>query len=471
MRFPFCYNKPIELKDNEKIRDLMIMENKKSFYRQVALLIVPIAIQNLINVGISSVDVIMLGRVGEKVLSGASLGSQINFIMSLLLFGIMSGASVLIAQYWGKKDMEAIETIFGMAMKISACVGIFFMLLTLAAPRLLMQIFTNDAEVLAYGVDYLRIVCFSYLFIPISMTYLNTMRSMERVVIATVVYLTSMIVNIVVNAILIFGMFGCPELGIWGAAIGTVAARVVEVIIIFVYDRIYNDTLKFHVSYLLRKDKQLWGDFLKYSTPVMANELFWGAGVSSISAVLGHMGSAVVAANSVAQVTRQLAMVIAFGVSSAAAIMIGKAIGEGRRDTAEEYGKQFVILSFVTGILGAVVVLIARPIAIACLVLTPEAQHDLSFMMYIMSYFVIGQSVNSTIVVGICRSGGDTKFGLFLDLICMWGIAIAGGIISAFVFHLGVYVTYVVLLSDEVIKLPITLKRYRSKKWLCDVTR
>lgn len=164
------------------------MENKNIFYRQVAVLILPIALQNLINVGISSIDVVMLGKVGESVLSAASLGSQINFIMSLLLFGIMSGASVLIAQYWGRKNMEAIEKVFGMAMKASACVGVFFMVVTMAVPGYLMQIFTNDAKVISYGAEYLRIVCLSYLIIPLTMAYLNTMRSMESVVIASVVY-------------------------------------------------------------------------------------------------------------------------------------------------------------------------------------------------------------------------------------------------------------------------------------------
>lgn len=441
------------------------------FYKEVAVLILPIALQNLINVGISSIDVIMLGKVGEDVLSGASLGSQIHFIMSLLLFGIMSGASVLVAQYWGKKNMEAIETVFGMAMKLSAGVGLAFMLITLAIPELLMSIFTNEPVVIANGVEYLRIVCFSYLIIPITMAYLNTMRSMERVMIATIVYLSSMIVNIVVNALLIFGMLGLPVMGIKGAAIGTVAARLVELIIVIIYDRRKNDILPFRMSYLFRRDRELWHDFLKYSLPVMANELFWGAGVSAISAILGHMGSPVVAANSVAQVVRQLAMIISFGLASAAAIMLGKAIGEGKRHVAEAYGRHFLILSVVTGFLGSLVVLIARPIAIANLALTPDAQTFLSFMMFIMAYFVIGQSINSTIVVGICRSGGDTRFGLFLDLFFMWGIALLGGFLSAFVFRWGVYVTYVILLSDEVIKVPVTLWRYKSRKWLRDVTR
>lgn len=444
---------------------------KNKFYQSVAMLVVPIALQNLINVGISSIDVIMLGRVGEKVLSGASLGSQINFIMSLLLFGVMSGACVLTAQYWGKKDMESIQTIFGMVMKISAAIGIGFAAVTFAIPGLLMRIFTNDTEVIAYGVIYLRIVCLSYLVIPLNMAYLNVMRSMESVKVATVAYLTSMLTNIVVNWVLIFGLFGIPAMGIAGAAVGTVVARLAELLVVVLFDRRHNRILPFRLSYLARKNPELWKDFLKYSTPVMANELFWGAGVSAISAILGHMGSSVVAANSVAQVVRQLAMVIAFGVSSAAAIMLGKAIGEGKRDVAEDYGKKFLTLSLWTGLLGTAVVLIARPIALATLVLTPEAQDYLSFMMYIMSYFVVGQSINSTIIVGICRSGGDTRFGLFLDMFFLWGVAILCGWISAFVLKLGVHVTYILLLSDEVLKTPITLWRFHSRKWLQDVTR
>lgn len=459
---------PYQRKKNRMERN---MENTTSFYKKVIVLILPIALQNLINVGISSIDVIMLGRVGENVLSGASLGSQINFIMSLFLFGLMSGASVLIAQYWGKKDMESIKTVFGIAMKISAVIGIVFFAITLAIPGMLMRIFTNEAEVIAQGTDYLRIVCWSYLLIPLTMTYLNTMRSMEKVVVATAAYLSSMLTNIVVNAVLIFGLLGFPTMGIKGAAIGTVISRLVEFLIVLVHNYYKNDVLPFRPEYILRKDRLLRKDFLLYSVPVMANELFWGAGVSSISAVLGHMGSAVVAANSVTQVVRQLAMVIAFGVSTAAAIMLGKAIGEGNQLQAEAYGKKFVRLSIITGLLGTVVVLIARPIALAALVLTPDARQYLSFMMYVMSYFVIGQSINSTIVVGICRSGGDTKFGLFLDLTFMWGIALLGGFLSAFVFQWGVYVTYIILLSDEVIKIPITLWRYRKKKWLRDVTR
>jgi len=444
---------------------------KRQFYKIVLMLLVPMALQNLINVGISSIDVIMLGRVGEKVLSGASLGSQVQFIMSLILFGLTSGASVLIAQYWGKKDKESISKVFGIAMKMAALVGLFFTIVTECIPWNIMGIFTNDTEVMEQGVLYLRIVAISYAISSITMVYLNTMRSMERVTIATITYLTSMITNIIVNALLIFGLFFFPKMGIEGAAIGTLIARIAEFGVVIIYNTRKNDVLPFHFSYLFKKDKMLRKDFATYSIPVVFNELMWGAGVSTIAAILGHMGSSAVAANSVAQVVRQLATVVAFGVSSTTAIMIGKVIGEGKFDVAKEYGKRFRRLSLLTGFAGAVIVLLARPVVLNAFTLSEESRHYLGIMMLVMSYFVIGQSYNTTLIVGVFRGGGDTLFGLILDVSIMWGVSILFGAIGAFWFHFSVPVVYMILLSDEIIKIPITTLRYYSYKWLKNVTR
>lgn len=444
---------------------------KKLFYRTVFALLIPMALQNLINVGISSIDVIMLGRVGEKVLSGASLGSQVQFIMSLILFGLTSGSSVLIAQYWGKGDKDSIATVFGMAMKMAALVGIFFMVFTEWMPDKIMKIFTNDTEVIAQGVLYLRIVAVSYAISAVTMVYLNTMRGMERVAVATVTYLISMMTNIVVNGLLIFGLFFFPKMGVEGAAIGTLLARIAELLVVIFYNWKKNDVLAFRISFLFRKDKLLFRDFLKYSVPVVFNELMWGAGVSMIAAILGHMGSSAVAANSVAQVVRQLATVVAFGVSSTTAILIGKVIGEGKLDMAKEYGRRFRRLSIITGLIGAAVVLLARPIVMQAFTLSEEARGYLGIMMLIMSYFVVGQSYNTTLIVGIFRGGGDTLFGLILDVSVMWGISILFGAVGAFVFRLSVPLVYMILLSDEVIKIPITTWRYRTYRWLQDVTR
>lgn len=446
-------------------------KERKEFLKSAALLVVPVAMQNLITTAINSLDVIMLGRVNEIVLAGASLGNQVYFNMSLFLFGITSGAAVLIAQYWGKKDLDSIKAIFGLGMKLGIAVSSLFALSAFFIPELLMRIFTDDTEIIRQGEIYLRIVCFSYPFTAVNMIYLNTMRSMEKVKIATLAYSVSFFVNLIANGVLIFGLLGFPALGTAGAAWGTVIARFSESLVILFYDRKINRTLKFSIKFLVSKNGLLTRDFWKYALPVIINELSWGTGISMITGILGRLGSSVVAANAVAQVARQLSMIIGFGVAAAAAIEIGKKIGEGNREGAKDLGRRYAVLSVITGFIGAAVILIALPVMLKFLVLTPDAAKYLKMMMLVMSYFVIGQSINSCFVVGIFRAGGDTRFGLFFDLTFMWGIAILGGWIAAFVFHAPVTVVYMILLSDEVLKMPVAYGRYKSYKWLKNVTR
>lgn len=445
--------------------------NWSAFYRNVFALVIPMALQNLINVGVTAVDVVMLGKVGEKVLSGSSLAGQIQFIMMLIFFGITSGATVLTAQYWGKRDTRTIERILGMGLTISLAIAVLFTTLAIVIPGPLMRIYSSDPEVIAEGVKYLRIVGISYLFIAVTQVYLNIMRSIERVVIATFVYLMSLIVNIIINALLIFGLLGFPKMGIRGAAIGTLCARITETVIVLLYAHFKNHDVKIRPRFMVHMDRLLIKDFLSYAMPVVFNELMWGLGTSTNAAIIGHLGSAAVAANSVAQVARQLATVVVFGISNATAIYLGKTIGERKFDYAKEYAKRFVRLSLIMGLCGAGVVLAAAPIANANMALTEEAQGYLSFMFFVMSYFVIGQSLNTTLVVGVFRSGGDTKFGLALDVSTMWGCSILLGAVAAFVFHASVPVVYVILMSDEIIKIPLTLKRYFSYRWIKDVTR
>lgn len=445
--------------------------DNRAFYKTVVALVLPMALQNLINVGVSSADVIMLGQVGETVLSAASLAGQVQFIMTLVFFGLTSGAAVLTAQYWGKGDTRTIEKVMGIAMRFSLMVGLAFTLAAWLIPEVLMSIYTSEPEVISEGCKYLRIVAVAYIPISITTIYLNIMRSVERVVISTVVYLISLVTNVILNAVFIFGLLGLPAMGIMGAALATMIARFVELAIVLFYSKKMNRTIRFRISDLFVRDGFLFRDFLRYSIPVVLNELMWGAGASMNSAVIGHLGSAATAANSVAQVTRQLATVVAFGIANAAAIMIGKAIGAGDVERAKNYGARFTKLTLLAGVAGAVVVLIVRPIVMASMTLSPEAEGYLSMMMLVMSYFVIGQAYNTTMVVGVFRAGGDTRFGLALDVISMWCCSILLGAIAAFVLKWSVPVVYIILMSDEVIKVPFTTWRYKTRVWLKNVTR
>ena len=443
----------------------------KKFYRSVFALVLPMALQNLINVGVTAADVVMLGRVGEKVLSGASLAGQVQYIMVLFLFGLTSGATVLTAQYWGKRDKRTIEKILGLGMKAAIIVTAIFTVAALLIPGSLMRIFTSDPVVIAEGIKYLRIVAFSYVLMGITQVYLYIMRSVERVVVATVVYLMSLICNVVLNSIFIFGLLGCPRMGIQGAALGTLISRILELVLVSGYAHFYNKDIKFRMQYFWHTDSQLVKDFLVYAIPVVMNEVLWGMGTAANTAILGHMGSAAVAANSVAQVARQLATVVSFGLSSATAIYLGKTIGERKMEHAKAYAQQFVILSLLLGVIGGGLILLLSPFVTGFLALSVTAQKYLRFMFFVMSYFVIGQAFNTTLVVGTFRSGGDTRFGLILDMSTMWGCSILLGFLAAFVFKWSVPVVYMILMSDEIIKIPITWWRYKSYKWLKNVTR
>lgn len=443
----------------------------KSFYKQVLMLVIPMALQNLINVGVNATDVMMLGRVGETVLSGSSLAGQIQFVMTLFLFGITSGATVLTAQYWGKKDTRSIEKIMAIGMLTGIGAGLLFTLAAELFPERLLQIYTSDPAVIKEGVKYLRIVALSYVLVAMTQVYLYIMRSIERVIIATAVYSTSLVTNFVLNSILIFGLFGFPELGIEGAAIATLASRIIEFSIVVWYSKVKNKVVKFRLKDMFHIDTNLLRDFAIYAAPVIVNELLWGLGSSTNTAIIGHLGSAVVAANSVAQVARQMATVVVFGVSNATAIYLGKTIGEKKYELAKVYGGKFIKLSLITGLMGGGMILLAAPIINRVMALSPEAQSYVTFMFFVMSYFTVCQALNTTIIVGVLRSGGDTKYGLLVDIGGMWCFSILLGAIAAFKLHASVPIVYMILMSDEVIKVPIALQRFYSYKWIKNVTR
>lgn len=434
-------------------------------------LVIPMALQNLINTGVSACDVFMLGKVGETALSASSLARQVQYIMSLFLFGLTSGATVLTAQYWGKGDKKTIERILAMGMCMAVAVTAIFTLVSLLMPETLIRIFTNESEVIREGVKYLRIVAFSYIAIGITDVYLYIMRSVERIKVATAVYLSSLIRNVILNAVFIFGMFGCPAMGIRGAALATLLARILELILVIGYAKIYNREILFRMKYFFHMDSGLLKDFLVCAVPVILNEVLWGIANSASTAILGHMGSAAVAANSVAQVTKEMSMVVSFGISNAAAIYLGKTIGEKKYQHARAYAERFVKLSILLGIGSAVIILLSSQMIIMVMAMTPLTKDYLRFMMCVMAYYAVAQTLDETVIVGIFRSGGDTRFGLIIDLTAMWGCSVLLGAAAAFVFHCSVPVVYALLMSDELVKIPIIWGRYKNCSWIRNITR
>ncbi|EUB33142.1 MATE family efflux transporter [Fusobacterium sp. CM1] len=447
------------------------MLDKSSFRKTVFVFLLPMAIQNLINVAISSTDVIMLGRYSEITLSASSLASQVQFILILLLFGIGSGATVLTAQYWGKRDIKSIEKVMAISIKVAFTLSLFFFVFAFFFSRNAMRLFTNDESTILEGIKYLKIVSFSYLTTSISIVYLVTMRSVERVVISTVTYATSFVSNFIINYLLIFGNFGFPKLGIRGAAIGTLIARLIELGIVFYYNSKNHHFVSIKWKYIKSLDPILKKDFLKYSSPSMMNELLWASGTATGVAILGRLGNSIVAANSITSVVRQLAMVFAFGLANTAAIMVGKEIGKKDFHTAEIYSKKLLLYSFLSSLLGVALLLIAKPFIIKKFSLNIEVENYLNFTLNILFYYIPLQSISAVLIVGVFRAGGDTKFALIADILPLWCGSVLISTFAAFYVNLPTKVIYLLIMSDEIIKQPLIIWRYRSKKWINNVTR
>ncbi len=441
-----------------------------TFYRDMFRLAFPIVIQNLITTAVSSADVIMLGWVSQTALSAGSLASQIMFILNLVYAGISSGIGMLAAQYWGKKDTRTIEEIMGIGMRLSIPVSLLFFILACFFPRLVMMIFTSERELIEAGLPYLRIVGISYLFMSISQVYLCTMRSIERVVFATFTNALALGLNIVLNAVLILGLLGFPKMGIMGVALATTIARGVE-LLLCLGDACRFPVICFRPGLLFQKNRVLFQDFMKYSLPAFGNEVSWGLAFSMYSVIMGHLGSDMVAANAVVVVARNLGTVICFGLANAGAIILGKAIGGGEMETVKEDASRFCRLTFLSGIAGGILIFFLRPVFMNMADLTETAQRYLSGMLFINMYYVLGQAMNTTVICGIFRSGGDSRWGFICDIVDMWLFSVPLGFFSAFVLELPPLTVYFLICLDEFVKMPFIYRHYKSMKWLKNITR
>lgn len=451
-------------------------ENRKKFYRSLYHLVLPIVLQNLISTLVNSADVVMLGLVNQTTLSAASLANQIQFILSLVYAGIASGTTMLAAQYWGKHDTSSIEQIMGIALRLSLAVSALFAVGACFFPRFLMLIFTSDPELITAGASYLRILGISYLLMGVSQVYLCIMRSTERVAFSTAVTAVALVTNIGLNAVFIFGLLGAPRLGIVGVAVATTIARGLELGICLV-DNLRQDAVRgghavhLRFSHLFSRNAVLFRDFIHYSMPAFGNEVVWGVGFSMYSVIMGHLGSDMVAANSVVVVARNLGTVLCFGISSGGAILLGKQIGDNQLELVKENASRLCRVTFVSGLVGGLLVLLVRPFMSLLVDLTPLASSYLNTMLLINIYYVLGQAMNTTVICGVFRSGGDARFGFICDLLDMWAYAIPLGFIAAFVLKLPPMLVYFLICTDEFVKMPFIYKHYKSYSWLKNITR
>ena len=442
------------------------------FRAQMYKLLIPLVIQNLLNAAVSSSDVVMLNYVSQSSISAVSLAANYAQVLGSVFYGLGTGATLLCAQYYGKKDFRAIQAVQGIALRFSMVISAVFALAAFTVPQVLMRLFTNDAELISIGAGYLRIMGITYLCWGIIEVYMSVLRSIGRVTVCLALNIMTFFLNIALNAVFIFGLLGAPRLGAVGVAIATAASRVVELVGGFVVSALSKD-VKLKLSEVFRRNKVLTGDFIRLALPALGNDVSWGVAFSMYSVILGHLGNDAVAANSIVVVIRNLTTTFCFAVAGAGGILLGNVMGTGDLDKAKRYASEMVKMTVISGALGGVILIAAIPLVLrfASASLTDTAMGYLRVMLWINSYYIMGAAVNTSLIAGVFRAGGDTRFGLICDSIDMWCYAVPLGFLAAFVLKLPVLWVYFLLCTDEFVKWPWVLRHYRSGAWAKNITR
>ena len=443
---------------------------KRIFYRKLWGLVFPIAIQNLMTALVSASDAFMLGFVSQTSLSAVSLATQIQFVHNLFMLAPTIVATTLAAQYWGKGDTDSVEEILAIVLKISMAVSVVFFIAAMFFSGFLMRIFTNDIRLIQAGIPYLRIVSVSYLFMGFSQIYLCIMKNSGRTAKSTIYGSVAVVINIGFNVIFIFGLAGFPAMGIAGAALATTVSRALE-LLLTIYENMHRSLVCVRLKYIRNSSKKLKKDFWHYTTPVLGNELVWGCGFTMFSVIMGHLGSDAVAANSVANILKNIIACVCNGIGIGAGIIVGNELGKGEMERATEYGNRLFKLAVFAGAVSGLILLAVSPVLrIFTGSLSAQAHSYLKNMMYICTYYMIGKSVNATVIAGVFCAGGDTKFGLKCDAVTMWVILIPIGMITAFVLKLPIMVVYFIISMDEIIKLPAVYRHYKKYNWVRNLT-
>ena len=443
--------------------------DKKRFYQKLLPLVFPIAFEQLMYSLVSASDALMLGLLDQASLSAVSLAAQVQFVFSLFMGGLTGGGNVLVAQYWGRGITEQVERVYAILLRYATLAGAVFSGAALLCPQLLMRFFTPDPELIRLGSGYLRAVSLSYVLMCINQSYLTILRNSGRAATATVISSTGVILNILLNAVLIFGLLGFPALGAVGAALATTLTRVAEFIWVLA-ETARPGRIKLRKNYLFGKCS-LSREYWKHGVILAANNLVWGVGITMGSVILGRLGSDAVAANSIAVTMKNLVNCFCMGLASGGAILVGNELGANNLETARHYGGKVVRLALLSGAVTAVFLVAMTPLILKLAELSPQSQEYLKWMILVCAVNLIGMSNNSAVISGIFPAGGDTRFGFICDVITLWVIVVPLGFLGAFVWDLPIWVVYIFINMDEWVKMPAVFHHYRKYRWVRNLTR
>lgn len=447
------------------------MVKRKSFYKKFFTIMASIALQNMLSYSVNLTDNIMLGKYSEVAMSGVSICNQIQFLLQMLVEGVGIGVVVLGSQYWGKKQLEPIAHIIGVALRFGLTISSVLFFLVLFFPKNILQLLTNDTAVLKEGVAFIQIICFTYVIYSLTNMLVASLRSVGIVNIGYIISASTFCINLVLNYILIYGKFGFPEMGVRGAAIATLIARCVELFIVVFYLRYKENQLKLSVKKLINIDTSYFNDYVKVAFPVLVTQTLWGIAQMVQTAILGHMGAVAIAANSIAITVVQIVTVVIYGAAGAASIITGKTVGEGKLEDIKENTRTFQVLFVLLGLVTSIIIFIVR-IPVLQIYSISEAAKNLTIQfMTVLSLTTLGTSYQMCSDIGIIRGGGDTKFPMYNNNFFMWIIVIPSAVISAFVLNLSPVIVFICLKADQILKCPVIAWRVNSYRWIKKVTR
>ena len=444
--------------------------NNRQFWKKLIPLVFPIAFEQLMYSLVSTSDTLMLGMVDQASLSAVSLATQLSFVFYMCMGGFSGGGNVLLAQYWGKGCPEQVEQVFAILLRPVVLVCALFSGAAAFLPELLMRFFTPDPELIRLGADYLRTASPYYLLNGITQCYQCTMKNCSRAAKASFISSVGVVLNIVLNGILIFGLLGAPEMGIRGAATATVLSQTISLAWVL-WDTSRAGKIHLRKKHLLNFRQPLEKSFWKYTVPVLANSLVWGLGITMGSMILGHLGTDAVAANSIASVAKNLIACFCMGLASGGAILVGNELGSGALERAKQYGSNVVILALISGAVSGGILIALTPVILNVAKLSAQSAEYLRWMIVVCAVNLVGMSHNSATISGIFTAGGDTKFGFVCDCITLWCVVVPLGLLAAFVFKWPVLLVYIIISMDEIVKLPVVWHHYKQYKWVRDLTQ
>lgn len=450
------------------------MLHDKTFYRTFAILTLSLALQNLLTYSVNLADNIMLGRFSQDALSGASLCNQLQFFLQMLVQGVGEGVVVLGARYWGKKDLKPIPDIIGAGLRFGVSIAAVLFVLALLFPTQIIRLMTNDPVIMEQAVQYLQIICFTYVIFALTNMLTASLRSIGIVKIGYIISASTLCINICLNYVLIYGHFGAPALGVRGAAIATLVSRTVELLIVIWFLKFREHTLRLNWRKLLFIDTSYIRDYIHVSLPMLVTQTMWGASSIIQTAILGNMENAamVVPANSISVLVFQILSVVGYGAASAAAIMTGRTLGEGYKERIDQTAFTFQIMFCIIGVFTGLIILLSRgPVLQIYNTLSPEAAELTRQFITVLAITSVGTCYQMAADCGILRAGGDTKFAMWNNIVFVWLICLPCAALSAFVFHFSPVVVFFCLKMEQLGKCPVIFLRVRSKKWIKQITR